>query len=135
MLTWVLACAIEEGWIDTNPAQVTRKFTHTRIRARLTLETYKVVRAKAPHWLQLAMDISLMTLLRREYVVTLRFSDYRDGHLWVVPSKTGTTKGARVKIVVNAEVAALLSKARDSIAPPLRRAPTARLGSPQRQTC
>jgi hypothetical protein len=83
MLTWILASAVEEGWMDSNPALVTRKFAHTRKRARLTVETYKAIHTKAPGWLQLAMDISLMTLLRRDDVVSLRFTDYRDVCLWV----------------------------------------------------
>src|SRR5690606_13299923 len=28
VLGWILACAVEEGWIDTNPALSTRKFSH-----------------------------------------------------------------------------------------------------------
>lgn len=59
-----------------------------------------------------------MTLLRREDVVSLRFSDYRDGCLWVVPSKTENSTGVRMKIAVNAELAELLAKARDSVASP-----------------
>ncbi len=118
MLTWILACAVEEGWIDSNPALVTRKFTHTRKRARLTTDTYKAIHARAPAWLQLAMDISLMTLLRRDDVVSLRFTDYRDGCLWVVPSKTEGSTGVRMKITVNAELSALLAKARDDVASP-----------------
>jgi len=118
VLTWILACAVEEGWAEINVAEVTRKHKAIRKRKRLTEQTYRAIYEHAPKWLQLAMDISLMTLLRREDVVTLRFSDYRDGHLWVVPGKTETTTGVRMKIVVNSELAALLSKARDSVASP-----------------
>ncbi|MBH1476940.1 tyrosine-type recombinase/integrase [Stenotrophomonas maltophilia] len=118
MLTWVFACAVEEGWIDRNPAEVVRKFQAPRQRERLTADVYKKIHAKAPAWLQLAMDISLMTLLRREDVVNLKFTDYHDGHLWVVPGKTKTTTGVRMKIVVNEELAALLAKARDDVVSP-----------------
>lgn len=38
VLGWILACAVQEGWIDSNPALATRKFTHERQRARLTAE-------------------------------------------------------------------------------------------------
>lgn len=118
VLGWILACAVEEGWIDTNPALATRRFSHTRKRERLTPETYSAIHAKAPSWLKLAMDISLMTLLRRDDVVSLRFTDYHDGCLWVVPSKTDGSTGVRMKITVNAELCALLAKARDDVASP-----------------
>lgn len=118
VLGWILGCAVQEGWIDTNPVLATRRFQHERKRTRLTAETYKAIHAKAPAWLQLAMDISLMTLLRRDDVVSLRFTDYRDGCLWVVPSKTEGSTGVRMKISVNAELSALLAKARDDVASP-----------------
>ena len=40
VLGWILACTVEEGWIDTNPALATRKFSHERKRTWLTAETY-----------------------------------------------------------------------------------------------
>lgn len=87
VLGWILACAVEEGWIDTNPALATRKFSHTRKRERLTIDDYRKIWNAAPQWVRNAMDLSLLTLLRREDVVSARFADVRDGALWVVPSK------------------------------------------------
>ncbi|TAA12420.1 integrase [Pseudoxanthomonas winnipegensis] len=118
VLGWILACAVEEGWIDTNPALVTRKFHHARKRERLTKETYRAIHAAAPAWVRLAMDISLMTLLRREDVVLLKFSDQRDGHLWVVPAKTEGSTGLRLKIAVDPDLAAMISAARDAVVSP-----------------
>jgi integrase len=118
VLGWILACAVEEGWADTNVALATRKFTHERQRERLTLETYKAIHAKAPAWVQNAMDLSLLTLLRREDVVSLRFSDERGGALCVVPSKTEGSTGVRLKITVNDELAALIARCRDSVLSP-----------------
>ena len=93
VLGWVLACAVEEGWIEINPALQTRKHAHTRKRERLTLDAYETIYAAAPAWLQNAMEMSLITLLRREDVAAARFADYRDGALFVVPQKTeGSTR-------------------------------------------
>jgi len=79
VLGWILACAVEEGWMETNPALVTRKFSFTRKRERLTLETFQAIRAAGPQWLQVAMDLSLLTLLRRDDIVSLTFADVHDG--------------------------------------------------------
>lgn len=118
VLGWILACALQEGWIDDNPALSTRKFSHERQRERLTIETYRAIWEKAPTWVRNAMDLSLLTLLRREDVVSLRFSDIRDGALWVVPSKTEETSGVRLKIAVSAELDGLFARCRDDVVSP-----------------
>lgn len=118
VLTWVLACAVEEGWVETNVATATRRFAHTRKRERLTVEVYRAIREKAPGWLQVAMDLSLLTLLRREDVVTARFADVRDGKLWIVPGKTETTSGARLRIGMSDALTALVASARDDVVSP-----------------
>ena len=115
VLGWILACAVQEGWIDTNPAEMTRKFGHTRKRQRLTIEVYSAVWAQASAWLRNAMDISLLTLLRREDVAALRFADYHDGALWVVPAKTEGSTNVRLRIDVGPELASVLSRARDDV--------------------
>ena len=118
VLGWILACAVEEGWRDDNPALATRKHTHQRKRDRLTVDAYKAIYAQAEPWLQNAMDVSLLTLLRREDVVSLRFSDSRDGALWVVPAKTEGTSAVRLKIALSEPLAALLARARDDVVSP-----------------
>jgi integrase len=118
VLGWVLACAVEEGWMETNPALATRKHTHSRKRDRLTVEAYKAIHAKAPVWLQNAMDLSLLTLLRREDVVGVRFADVREGRLYVVPGKTENTSGARLEIELGEDAKALIARARDAVVSP-----------------
>ncbi|HEY9255776.1 MAG TPA: tyrosine-type recombinase/integrase [Stenotrophomonas sp.] len=118
VLGWILACAVEEGWIETNPALVTRKFSFTRKRERLTLETFQAIRAAAPHWLQVAMDLSLLTLLRRDDIVSLTFADAHDGALWVVPSKTEHSTLVKLKIVLTPELQSVLTRARDRVVSP-----------------
>ncbi|PJK00795.1 integrase [Lysobacteraceae bacterium NML91-0213] len=118
MLSWILACAVQEGWIESNPAEQTRKFVHTRQRERLTLEAYTAIRARAPSWLQNAMDLSLITLLRREDVAGLRFADVHDDAMWVVPQKTEGSTALRLRIKVGADLEALIARCRDHVVSP-----------------
>lgn len=118
VLTWVFACAVEEGWVETNVAVATRRFAHSRKRDRLTVETYGAIYAQAPEWLQVAMDLSLLTLLRREDVVSARFADVRDGALCVVPGKTEATTGVRLRIRISEALAGVIARARDDVASP-----------------
>lgn len=118
VLGWIMACAVQEGWIDTNPVLATRRFQHERKRARLTKETYAAIWEKADPWLRLAMDISLVTLLRRDDVVSLKFTDVRDGALWVIPQKTEGSSMVKLKIRIGDQLGALLAQARDSVLSP-----------------
>lgn len=118
VLGWILACAVEEGWIDTNPALATRRFQHERKRVRLTLDVYRAIWDQAAPWLRNAMDLSLVTLLRREDVVTVKFTDVRDGHLWVVPSKTEGSTNVRLQIAVAGPLLDLLARCRDDVVSP-----------------
>lgn len=118
VLSWVFACAIEEGWIDTNPVLLTRKGHYTRARERLTADSFDAIWNAAEPWLRNAMDLSLVTLLRREDIVSLRFADHFDGKLHVVPSKTENSTGARLRIAVDGELAELLARCRDNVVSP-----------------
>lgn len=118
VLGWILACAVEEGWIDTNPALATRKFSHSRKRERLSIEVYRAIWDAAPQWVRNAMDLSLLTLLRREDVVSARFTDLRDGALWVVPSKTEGSTNVRLQIAATGPLGDLLAGCRDAVVSP-----------------
>src|SRR5690606_39158457 len=104
LLDWIYGCALHEARIDENPAAQLRMFHHTRQRERLTLDAYKAIHAAAPAWLQNAMDLSLVTLLRREDVAALEFTDHHDDALWVVPEKTDASTMLKLKIAVTDEL-------------------------------
>ncbi|MGH8528619.1 MAG: tyrosine-type recombinase/integrase, partial [Nevskiales bacterium] len=112
-----LDTAVQEGWIDNNPAGATKRIRTGDIekkRTRLTLDQYRAIYEQAPAWLRNAMDIGLTTLLRRGDICRLKFSDYRDdGCLYVVPAKTADSTQVRLRIAV-AEV--LVTRCRDNVA-------------------
>ncbi|WP_223621217.1 tyrosine-type recombinase/integrase [Lysobacter sp. ESA13C] len=118
VLGWILTCGVEEGWLENNPALVTRRYDHKRQRQRLTYELYTKVWNVAPAWLQVAMDLSLLTLLRREDVSYAKFAEYRDGFLWIVPGKTEGSTGVRLKIRLGKSGDELVARARDNVLSP-----------------
>ena len=119
MLVWLFIGAVQEGWVDENPAEQTRKGAAPRQRDRLTIELYWLIHEKAPAWLKIAMDLSLQTLLRREDIVMLRRrEDVRDGFLFVVPSKTEGSTNVRLKIPVSAPILAIIDRSSDGIVSP-----------------
>lgn len=118
VMGWVWEVAMEEGWAETNVPLLTRKFAYERKRDRLTLDAYKAVHAKAEPWLRNAMDLSLLTLLRREDVASLRFEDVREGSLWVVPSKTEDTTLVKLCIALTPDLEAIIARCRDAVVSP-----------------
>jgi len=118
VLGWILACAVEEGWMESNPAMQTRRFAFERKRDRLTLDAYKAIWQQAAPWLRNAMDLSLLTLQRREDIVSFHFGAVRDGALYVVPEKTKASTGIRLKIDLSESLAALVARCRDDVVSP-----------------
>lgn len=118
LLVWIFACAVENGWIDSNPAEQTRRPTAERKRQRLTLEGYRAIHDAAPPWLQNAMDLSLHTLLRRGDICGLRFADLRDGFLWITPTKTRNSTGLKLKIRISSEMQKVIDRCRDAVLSP-----------------
>lgn len=119
VLGWILDCAVQEGWIDINPAAQTRKFGHTRKRERLTIEWYNAIHAASPIWLQNAMDVSLITLLRREDVAAAKFNDAKGDWLCIIPMKTEGSTQLRLRIKITDSLQTLIARCRaDNIASP-----------------
>lgn len=85
---WVLLCpfAVAEHLAKVNEAEkVERRSTSRKIeknrkrRAQLDPDGFRAIHAEAPGWLQLAMDLSLVTLQSRKEVCAMRHEHFRDG--------------------------------------------------------
>lgn len=118
LLILIFDCAMQQGFLENNPARVAKVPAAPRQRERLTAEGYRRVYTVAEPWLQNAMELSLHTLLRREDVAYLRFSDVHDGCIYVVPEKTATTTHVKLCIRMSGPVAALISRCRDDVVSP-----------------
>lgn len=89
--------AISEGILNYNEAAATltrslsRKLESNRkVRTRLELEQFWQIHDTAPHWLQRAMRLSLVTLQARAEIVSMRLSDARDGYLYIIRKKVAS---------------------------------------------
>lgn len=114
LMSWVFACAVQEGWIEVNPIEQTRPVPPSeRKRERLTKAAFDAIREKAEPWFQRAMDFALITLLRRADVAFAQWPDVREGKLHVVPKKTDDSTKVRLRIKIGPELAAVLHSMRD----------------------
>jgi integrase len=110
--------AIARGLTDSNPAEATLKRKERKQRKRLTLEQFMAVRRMAPAWLANAMNLALVTLQRREDIVKMKFSDIRDGHLYVIQEKTKKYDTGYLRIQITPELDKVLKACRDEVASP-----------------
>lgn len=116
--------AIAEGWIDKNPAEVTRKVTATIKRDRLTLEQFMEILKSAGEldpWVSNAMLLALLTGQRVSDIARMRFKDVEDGWLHVVQKKTGNrvrlSLGLRLD-VVGLSLSEVIRRCRDQVLSP-----------------
>jgi integrase len=86
----VFRMAETQGLRDDNTNPVPATYTPSRkvMRERLTLEQFKMIHDKAPVWLQRAMYLALLTAQRRGDIAAMKFSDVKDGHLFIVQQKS-----------------------------------------------
>jgi integrase len=77
------------GFIDPgkNPVTATYQPSRAMARERLTLEQFHLIHAKANDWVKCAMILAVLTGQRRDDITSMKFSDYKDGFLYVVQGK------------------------------------------------
>lgn len=124
----VFKYAMAKGLRSDNPAEHTLKEVVVKQRQRLKLEEFKAIYRMSPGWLQLAMELSLMTLQRVNEIAKMKFSDIKTEEvanvgpvefLYVVQQKTEKHGvAAHLKIEVTQELKALIQRCRDDIASP-----------------
>ena len=93
----LFAEAAAAGWVAVNPVEVIRLEAPVVKRARLTLDDFRKIYAKAADlypWVPRSIELALVTLQRREDVSRMVFRDQEDGRLRVQQGKTG----ARLRI-------------------------------------
>lgn len=106
--------AIAEGVCEHNPAQATIPKSISIQRRALTEAQFWLIHARAPRFLQNAMELGLYTLLRRYDLCELKFENIQDDFLLVKTHKTG----AALKIQITPPIEQVLTRCKDRIASP-----------------
>lgn len=76
-----------------------------KVRQPLDLAGFRAIHDKAPTWLQLAMEQSLVTLQARNEICNMQHAHYRDGFLYVIRDKvSGDSDMAFIKIKVTEQL-------------------------------
>lgn len=84
-----------------------------KARRVLTIEQFQAIHSKADPWLQVAMDLALVTTQRRGDLIKMRFTDIRDGYLHVVQNKTEAHgHRAYLRIAIGDTLAGIVSRSR-----------------------
>ncbi|MTI12144.1 tyrosine-type recombinase/integrase, partial [Sansalvadorimonas verongulae] len=117
VLSRVFRIAMTKGWCREDPAEKTLPTRNAekveKKRQRLKKEQLDIIYEMADPWLKIAIDLALITLQRRQDLVKLKFSDIKDGRLYLVQQKTkDRTECARLSIAVSPNLAKIINKAR-----------------------
>jgi len=98
----------------TLPRSTSQKLEINRkVRKRLTTEAFWVIHEAAPPFLQVAMELSLVTLQARAECCNMRFEDYRDGWLYVIRDKTAADSDmAFIRIEETPQINRIIEKGR-----------------------
>jgi integrase len=112
-----------QGLIEAgrSPVTATRAHKVTVVRERMSLEQFLAIREQAPVWLRNAMNLALLTGQRREDILSMKFSDWKDGRLHVAQGKSGGTTrlaldGAIRLSKVGLSIAEVVRACRDDVA-------------------
>lgn len=139
MLADLFRFAKTKGWYPSerdNPAEITySKTDYGKDRQRMTLDQYRAIHAIAPHWMQIAMELAMVTLQGRHEVVHLKYSDEKDDALYITRQKTKKNEWAHLRIPVTPEIRDIISRSRDQVISPfvVHRAPTRRVRAEGRE--
>lgn len=107
--------AMTKGFRSDNPAEPTRaKNNVEKVRQRMKLEEFKAIHAMAPDWMQIAMELALITLQGRYEVCNMKFTDVKDGRIFIVREKTKKNEWAHISIEINETIQDILTRSRKS---------------------
>lgn len=119
-----------------NPAEITyAKTDYGKSRKRMTLDQFRAIHALAQPWMQIAMELALITLQGRAEIINMKFADLNDGILRVVRQKTQAHEHAYLAIQSTNQLESILARARRTgIASPyiVHRAPDRRISSTEK---
>lgn len=121
LLIVIFKYAVAKGLCKENPVEKTLPKMEEKKRQRLELEGFLDIynHPEAELWFKNAMDLGLQTLQRREDLVNLKFSDIKEGYLYVIQHKTEKHgDSAYLKIKITPILQNVLSRCRDCFLSP-----------------
>lgn len=111
LLADLFSFAVSEGYRKDNPVTDTQRPVISKAdksRKRLSWDWYMAIYNLADEWVQDAMDLALITSLRRGDIVRLKLADIVDGKLQVKTKKTGVA----IRFPITGQLEAILRRIR-----------------------
>lgn len=103
-----------KGYRQDNPAQPT--YAHKqkdKTRQRMTLEQYRALYDFAPHHMKIAMELGLVLLQGRAEVISMKYTDVRDGGLFVVRQKSEKHEHSHLRIELTDQIRDIIQRSRN----------------------
>lgn len=105
----VLDIAVAAGWMDINEAEKTRKkVPPKKVRPALDYGTYQIAYGQSEDWMQILMDVLLLTTQRLGDVLNIKLSDIDNNQIPIIQQKTSMP----IMIEMGPRLAEAVSRAR-----------------------
>jgi len=109
---------MDNGIVIINVAKLKKQKRYKKSRNRLSLKQYQSIYQASPHWLQIAMGLSLQTSHGRSEIVHLKYADIVSGYLRIHRKKTQQYPSSFVEIPIGRELLHIVGASRDGLLSP-----------------
>jgi hypothetical protein len=76
----------------------------------MNLEQYRAIHSVAPHWVQIAMELAVVTLQGRHEVIHLKYLSETSGALYITRQKTQKNDRVHLGISATPEIRDIISR-------------------------
>jgi len=109
---------MDNGIVTVNIAKLKKPKKYKKSRNRLSIKTYQLIYQASPHWLKIAMSLSLQTSHGRNEIVRIKYSDISNNHLRIRRQKNQHSEASFVEIPVSDKISEIIDLSIDSIESP-----------------
>lgn len=109
LLSHAYSLGVEWGLAATNPCREVRRNKEVPRDRYVTDAELEEFKQECPQWLRTYLGIKLLTGMRQQDLLALRWTDVSDTHLSVTPQKTRTSTKRKLSICLTTELASLIN--------------------------
>ena len=109
LLSNVFTKACEWGYATRNPCREVKRNKENERDRYVTDEELEEFKKGCPTWIQLYIELKVMTGLRQQDLLALKWQDVRPETLFVAPMKTQRTTRKKLNIILSEELHSLLN--------------------------
>jgi len=109
---------MDNGIVTVNIPKLKKPKKYKKTRQRLSIKTYQLIYQASPHWLKIAMSLSLQTSHGRHEIALIKYSDISHSYLRIHRQKNQHSEASFVEIPISNKISETVDLSIDSIESP-----------------